>query len=175
MERAGKSVVIDQVKAILPEITSVVLADFRGLDVPAITSLRDEFRKAKCGYKVVKNTLVKIAIKGSEFEPMTALLAGPTAVIWSTEAPSSAAKIAVKYAKEQEKFVIKGGFFDGSVLDAKGVEQLSKMPGKSELQASLLMTFIAAPSDFVRTIAAGPMNFMYLLAARERALSSSGQ
>jgi large subunit ribosomal protein L10 len=95
--------------------------------------------------------------------------------MWSTDAPAAAAKIAVKYAKDQaEKFVIKGGFFEGQVLDANGIEQLSKMPDKPQLQASLLMTFIAAPTDFVRTIAAGPMNFMYLLAARERALQSSG-
>ena len=80
------------------------------------------------------------------------------------------AKIALKWAKDEPKFVIKGGYFDGSALDAKGVEALSKMPGKPELQASLLMTFIAAPTDFVRTIAAGPQNFVYLLDARRRGL-----
>ncbi len=77
----------------------------------------------------------------------------------------------MKFAKEQQHFKIKGGFFEGQVLDEKGVESLSKMPGKPELQASLLMTFLAAPTDLVRTLAAGPMNFLYLLQARERKLA----
>lgn len=105
-------------------------------------------------------------------EVMSEHLAGPTAVIWSTESPADAAKVAVKYAKENKKFVIKGGYFEGTSLDLAGVVQLSKMPDKPQCQANLLMTFIAAPQKFVRTTMAGPMNFMYLLAARERSLNS---
>ena len=101
---------------------------------------------------------------------MTSLLKGPTELMWSTESASAVAKLALKHAKEVEKFQIKGGFFDGQVLDVKGVEHLSKMPGKQELQASLLMTFMAAPTDFVRLMAAAPTNFLYVLAARERSL-----
>jgi hypothetical protein len=120
-----------------------------------------------------ENTLVRIAIQGSRVEPMSTLLTGPTAVIWSNESPSQPAKIATKIAKTQDKFVIKGGYFDGQVLDAKGVESLATMPGKDELRASLLMTFLAAPTDFVRTLAAGPTNFLYVLQARERALGEN--
>jgi large subunit ribosomal protein L10 len=93
--------------------------------------------------------------------------------MWSTESASAVAKLALKHAKEVEKFKIKGGFFDGQVLDLAGVEQLSMMPGKEELQSSLLMTFMAAPTDFVRLIAAAPTNFLYLLSARERALGGA--
>jgi large subunit ribosomal protein L10 len=151
-----------------------VLADFRGLDVGTVTNMRSEFRKAGCGYKVVKNTLIKIAVKDTKMAPMVSLLTGPTAVIWSTESPSLPAKLAVKFAKEQQqKFRIKGGYFEGQVLDTVGVEALSTMPGKPELQASLLMTFLAGPTDLVRTLAAGPMNFLYLLQARERNLGGA--
>lgn len=174
MNRAGKAELIEQAKVMLSDVSSIILADYRGLDVPTVTAMRDEFRKAGCGYRVVKNTLVKIAIKGSSMEPMSTLLAGPTALMWSTDAPTAAAKIAVKYAKDSQKFVIKGGFFEGQVLDKAGVDALSKMPGKAELQASLLMTFIAGPTDFVRTMAAGPLNFLYVLQARERALKEQG-
>jgi large subunit ribosomal protein L10 len=138
--------------------------------VPMVTTMRDEFRKAGCHYRVLKNSLVKIAIKGSKLEPMTVHLAGPTAVIWSNESPQTPAKLALKWSKEEPKFVLKGGYFDGAALDTKGVAALSKMPGKPELQASLLMTFIAAPTDFVRTIAAGPQNFVYAIDARRRQL-----
>ena len=171
MERAQKQELINEVKEEFGRVMSVVVADFRGLDVATVTTMRNDFRKANCHYKVVKNTLLKIATKDLPMAPMATLLAGPTAIMWSNESPTEPAKLAIKYAKEQaQKFQIKGGYFEGQVLDAAGVESLSKMPGKQELQASFLMTLIAAPTDLVRTLAAGPMNFLYLLQARERAL-----
>ena len=174
MERAGKQQLIEEVRTEFANVMSVVVADFRGLDVATVTSMRNDFRKAGCHYKVIKNTLLRIATKDTPVKAMATLLAGPTAVMWSNDSPSAAAKLAVKFAKEQAaKFQIKGGYFDGDVLDARGVQQLAEMPGKPELQASLLMTFLAAPTDLVRTLAAGPMNFLYVLQARERALGGS--
>lgn len=170
MDKAGKSQVVDQIKEDFNGVMSVILADYRGVDVPTVTEIRDEFRAAGCHYRVLKNTLVKIAIKDSELEPMSTLLSGPTAVIWSTESPAAPAKIATKWAKNVEAFEIKGGFFEGNVLDVAGVDALSNMPGKEELQATLLMTFLAAPTDFVRQINAAPQNFAYLIDARKRSL-----
>jgi large subunit ribosomal protein L10 len=170
MDRSKKEESVSEIRESFANVTSVILADYRGLDVPTVTAMRDEFRAAGCGYKVLKNTLVKLAIQESDMEPMSSLLVGPTALMWSTEAPAAPAKLAVKFAKEHKAFQIKGGFFEGTVLDAAGVENLSKMPGKPELQAKLLMTFMAAPQNMVRTLAAGPLNFLYLLQARERSL-----
>ncbi len=170
MDRSTKKQVVSELKDTFSNVMSVVVADYRGLDVPTVTAMRDEFRKAGCGYRVMKNTLLKIAIQGSDLEPVSTLLAGPTAVMWSDESPSAPAKLAIQYAKEQKNFNIRGGFFEGQLLDEPGVQQLSKMPGKAEIQASLLMTFLAAPQDFVRQIIAGPQNFMYLLDARKRAM-----
>src|SRR5215831_6968143 len=171
MDRSQKEQSVGEIKEAWTNVQSIILAEYRGIDVPTVTAVRDEFRKAGCHYKVLKNTLVRIAIQGSKIEPISKLLEGPTAVIWSTESPSQPAKVAVKIAKEQEKFVIKGGYFDGQALDANGVKSLATMPGKDELRASLLMTFLAAPTDFVRLLAAGPTNFLYVLQARERELS----
>jgi len=170
MDRNRKEELVGEIKETFSDVMSIVLADYRGVDVPTVTAMRDEFRKAGCGYRVLKNTLVKIAIKDSKMEPMSALLTGPTAVIWSNESPSAPAKIAVKWAKEEKHFEIKGGFFEGTVLDEAGITQLSAMPDKPELQATLLMTFIAAPTEFVKQLAAGPQNFAYLLDARKRQL-----
>lgn len=167
MERQRKEDLVGEIKETFQGVSSVVLADYRGLDVPTVTEMRHDFEKAGCSYRVLKNTLVKIAIKGTNLEPMSALLAGPTAVIWSVESPAAPAKLAVKWAKEHKSFSIKGGFFEG-VLDEAGVKQLSTMPDKPELQATLLMTFLAAPQEFVKQLAAGPQNFMYLLDARKR-------
>ena len=173
MEKAAKEKVIGELREEWKDVQSIVLVDYRGIDVPTVTAVRDEFRKANCHYRVLKNTLVRIAIQGSRVEPLSKLLEGPTAVIWSIESPSIPAKVATKIAKENQKFVVKGGYFDGQAFDAKGVEGLATMPGKDELRAMLLMTFIAAPTDFVRTLAAGPTNFLYALQARERQLGEN--
>ena len=172
MDYSAKEAIVGEIRESFENVMSIVLADFRGMDVASVTELREEFRKVGCGYRVLKNTLVKLAIKGTDMEVMSEHLAGPTAVIWSTESPADAAKVAIKYAKTNAKFVIKGGYFEGASLNAAGVDQLSKMPDKPACQASLLMTFIAGPQQFVRTTMAGPQNFMYLLAARERSLNS---
>ncbi|MBP6630996.1 MAG: 50S ribosomal protein L10 [Kofleriaceae bacterium] len=168
MDRATKELSLGQIKEAFTDVQSIVLVEYAGLTVPTVTAMRDDFRKAGCQYRVLKNSLVKIAVKGSKMEPMSKLLKGPTAVIWSTETPQAPAKVALKWAKDQPKLVVKGGYFDGQVLDAKGIDALAKMPGKPEMQSTLLMTFLAAPTDFVRTIIAGPQNFLYLVDARRR-------
>ena len=169
MDRVTKEQQVDELKQKLAKTASIVLADYRGIDVPSVTGMRNEFRKVQCEYKVYKNTLVKLAIKGTKMEGLGAQLEGPTAIIFSWESPSAPAKVATKLAKEQEKFKLKGGYFEGTVLDVKGVEGLATMPGKDELRAKLLATFMAPATDLVRTLSAGAQNFMYLLAAKERA------
>lgn len=171
MERAQKQQVLGEIKEAWQNVTSVIVADYAGITVPAVTAMRDEFRKNGCHYRVIKNTLVKIAVKGTKMEPISQLMSGTTAVIWTTgEAPQPPATIALDWAKKEPKFTIKGGFYEGQVLDAKGVEMLSKMPGKNEIRASMLMTFLAGPQSFVAQIAAPIQNFAYLLDARKRQL-----
>jgi large subunit ribosomal protein L10 len=170
MDRATKEQQVDELKEKLGKTVSLVLADYRGIDVPSVTSMRQEFKKAQCEYKVYKNTLVKLAIKGTKMEPISPKLEGTTAIIFSFESPSAAAKLATRFAKEQEKFVLKGAFYEGTVFDDQaGVEALAAVPGKDEMRAKLLATLMAPATELVRTLNAGPQNFMYLLAAKERA------
>jgi large subunit ribosomal protein L10 len=168
MDRVTKEQQVNELKEKLGKTASLIFADYRGIDVPAVTDLRNLFRKAQCEYKVYKNTLVKLAVKGTPMEGIGKHLEGPTAIIFSWESPSAPAKVATKFAKDSEKFVVKGGYFEGSVLDAKGVEGLATMPGKDELRAMLLATFMAPATDLVRTLAAGAQNFAYLLSAKQR-------
>ena len=171
MERAQKEQVLGEIKEAWQNVASIIVADYAGITVPVVTAMRDDFRKAGCHYRVLKNSLVKIAVKGTKMEPITQLMTGTTAVIWTTgDAPQPPATVALDWAKKEPKFKIKGGFYEGSVLDAKGVEMLSKMPGKNEIRASMLMTFLAGPQSFVAQIAAPIQNFAYLLDARKRAL-----
>jgi large subunit ribosomal protein L10 len=171
MERAQKEQVLGEIKESWKNVSSIVIADYRGITVPVVTAMRDDFRKHGCHYRVIKNSLVKIAVKGSKMEPITTLMTGTTAVIWTTgEAPQPPAVIALKWAKDEPKFQIKGGYYEGQVLDKAGIDMLAKMPGKNEIRASMLMTFLAAPQGFVAQIAAPIQNFAYLLDARKRHL-----
>lgn len=167
MERTEKNEAVDVLKSDLAKATSLVLADFRGLPVKADTGLRREFRLNGCKYRVVKNTLLGLAVKGTPMQGIESLLAGPTAIAYSFEDPAAPAKIAAKIAKAEEKFVIKGGYVDGRALDVKGVQALSSLPGKDELRATFLATLLAVPQNFVRLLNAAPQNFVYLLSARE--------
>ncbi len=137
MDRVTKEAQVTELKEKLARVTSIVLADYRGINVPMVTGLRDEFRKVQCEYKVFKNTLVKLAIKGTALEGMSKFLEGPTAMILSYESPSAPAKVATKFAKEQEKFVVKGAYFEGTIFDAKGVATLAALPGREELLSNL--------------------------------------
>ncbi|MDX2087138.1 MAG: 50S ribosomal protein L10 [Kofleriaceae bacterium] len=172
MDKAGKQEILGEIKEAFANVASVVIADYRGITVPVVTAMRDDFRKAGCHYRVLKNSLVKIAVKGSKMEPLSQLMVGTTAVIWSTEIPQDPAKIALKWAKDEPKFQIKGGYYEGQLLDVAGVDALAKMPGKNEIRAQMLMTFLAAPQSFVAQLAAGPQNFAYLLDARKRQLEN---
>lgn len=173
MDRTTKEQQVAELKDKLSKSAAIVLADYRGLDVPTVTSLRDEFRKQACEYKVYKNTLVKRAIAGTPLEGMGPYLEGPTAVIFSWDSPSAAAKVAKGFAKQNEKFKVKGGYLEG-VLDQKGVERAADMPGKDELRASFLATLMAPATELVRTINAGAQNFVYLLDAQKRHLEGQG-
>ena len=173
MDRNAKAQQIAELKDKLQKSAAVVICDFRGIQVPAVTALREDFRKQQCEYKVYKNTLVKLAIAGTPMEKMGKYLEGPTAVVFSWDSPSAAAKVAREYAKNNEKFKIKGGYLEG-VLDDKGVIASADMPGKDEIRASLLATFMAPATNVVRTLNAAAQNFAYVLDARKRALEAQG-
>jgi large subunit ribosomal protein L10 len=173
MERVEKDTLVTDLRSRLAKAQSLVLVNFRGLTVEADTKMRNEFRASGCEYRVVKNTLLGLAVKGTAMEAIDGMLAGPTAVAYSFEDPAVPAKIATKVAKEQEKFVVKGGFVDGKALDKTGVEALSTLPGRDELRAKLLATFQAVPQGFLALLNAAPQNFMYLLAAREEELKKA--
>jgi len=174
VERAAKETQIGEIKSRFDKMTAAVLLDYKGMTVESATKLRAEFRKAGVEYKVVKNTLVKHALKGSAYDAkLGKALTGMTGVAWSYEDPSAAAKVVKAFRKdagpEGEKLQVKAGLIDGSVLDPKQVEeQLASMPGKDELRAKLLATFQAPLQQFVALLQAPTQNLVYVLAAKER-------
>lgn len=175
--RAGKAELIVQVKGKFDKMTSAVFLDYKGMTVEQATKLRASFRKAGVEYKVVKNTLVKQALKDLPYaKSLDDVLVGMTGIAWSYEDPSSAAKVVKAFKKDEgdaaQTLQVKGGVIEGEVLDAKRVEnELATMPGKDELRAKLLATFQAPLQQFVALVNAPAQNFVYLLSAKEREAS----
>jgi len=173
MDRATKDVQIGEIKARFDKMSAAVFLDFKGMTVESVTKLRAEFRKAGVEYKVCKNTLVRHALKDAPYKgKLDDVLVGMTGIAWSYEDPSAAAKVVKAFRKDPagEKLQIKAGLVEGSILDAKSVEeQLATMPGKNELRAKLLATLQAPLQNFVALLAAPAQNFAYLLSAKERA------
>ena len=171
MERDQKEKQITEIKTRFDKMTAAVLLDFKGMTVENATKLRSEFRKAGVEYKVVKNTLVKHAIKGSAYAgKLDDVLVGMTGIAWTYEDPSAAAKVVKAFKKDEagDKLTVKAGLVDGAILDAKAVtDQLATMPGKDELRSMLLATLQAPLAQFVRLLNAPAQNFAYLLAAKE--------
>jgi large subunit ribosomal protein L10 len=169
MERSQKETVVGSVREKFQRMTSVVFVDFKGLNVEAVTKLRDEFRKSGVEYRVVKNTLVRHAIKEHSWaKDLSKSLTGMTGVAWSYEDPSAAAKVVKAFRKDNQKLVIKAGLIEGQILSSDAVEsQLASMPGKDELRATLLATLQAPLQQFVQQLNAPLQNFVYLLKAKE--------
>ena len=172
--RQGKTTLIGEVKGRFEKATSAVFLDYKGMNVENVTKLRADFRKAGVEYKVVKNTLVRHALKDSSYGgKLDDVLVGMTGIAWSYEDPSAAAKVVKAFKKDApeagEKLKVKAGVIDGSVIDGNTIEtQLATMPGKDELRAQLLATLQAPLSQFVMLLNAPAQNFVYLLSAKER-------
>jgi len=182
LTREDKAAQAASVRQSFENATATVLVDFRGVNVEMITNLRARFRDAGVEYKVVKNNVIRKALEGSDLannEEFTASLAGPTAIAWSFEDPSAAAKVIKTFRKEftdvlqpkegEPKLLVKCGLLEGQVLDAKRVEkELASLPGKDEIRASLLAQLMAPMQNLVGQINAPAQNLALVLDAYRR-------
>ena len=154
MLRAQKVGILEDLKEIASANTAFVVAHYRGLTVAQISELRSEMQKEGAGFKVAKNTLLKIAVQGTSFEKLQSILTGPTAIAYSKD-PVTAAKLAVKFAKGKENFQIIGGAVNGQLLTKDQVETLSKLPSLDELR-SKIVGILVAPATRVATVTQAP-------------------
>lgn len=172
MNREEKSALISRLSDALSTAPSVVVTSFSGLTVEATDELRSQLRKAEVSYEVVKNTLVKRALMGTDKENLAPLFKGNTAIAYHQEDPALPAKLLREFAKANKALTIKGGWVDGALLDEAGVETLSKLPGRDELRSSLLRVFNGAATKFVRVLNAAPRDFVQVLRARGDSLGA---
>ena len=155
---------VTQVSAQLAKAQAVIVAEYRGLDVGAMTGLRAKARGAGVYLRVLKNTLARRAVKGTPFEKLSEQLSGPL-VYGFAQDPIAGAKVLADFAKEHERFVIKGGAMPNSLMTAKDVKTLATMPGRQELLAKLVGTMQAPIVKLARTLNEIPGKFVRTVAA----------
>jgi large subunit ribosomal protein L10 len=148
-----KQAVVAEVSAQVAQAQTIVLAEYRGIQVADITKLRAAARKSGVYFHVLKNTLARRAVQGTPFEALAEKMVGPLVYSMSADAVA-AAKVVFDFAKTNDKLVIKAGAMSGSVMSAEQVGVLAATPSRDELIAKLMATMNATTAKFVRTLAA---------------------
>ena len=151
MDRSQKADLVDELKNVFTETSVVVVTRNNGLSVAQSTDLRLKMRDAGAQYKVAKNRLALIALDGTRYSPIGDLLKGPTALATSTD-PVAAAKVAVEFAKSNDKFEIVGGAMGDTVLDVNGIKALAALPSLDELRATIVGLIQAPATKIARTV-----------------------
>jgi large subunit ribosomal protein L10 len=148
-----KKAIVAEVAEVANRALSAVVADYRGLSVADLTRLRSEARKANVYVRVVRNTLARRAVAGTEFECMASALTGPMILAFSQEEPGSAARLIRDFIKGNDKLQVKALAIGGQALDGKQLEAVAKLPTREEALASLMAVMQAPITKFVRTLA----------------------
>jgi len=159
-----KQAVVGEIAAQLGKAQSAIVAEYRGLDVGAVTELRSRARKAGLYLRVLKNTLARRAVKGTPFEKLSEQMVGPLMYSISQD-PVAGAKVLQAFAKENEKFVIRGGAMPNQLMSVTEVKALAALPSRDELLAKLVGTMQAPIAKFVRTLNEVPGKFARTVAA----------
>ena len=154
MDRNQKVEMVQMLNGIFTESSVVVVAHYSGLTVPEMSTLRNQMAEVGASMRVTKNRLAKLALDGTTSAPMAELFNGPTAIAYSDD-PVAAPKIAVNFAKENEKLVILGGMMGETYLDVNGVKALAELPSLDELRGKLV-GMISTPATRMAQVLQAP-------------------
>lgn len=147
-----KKPIVDEISELLNGAKAAVLVDYRGLSVEQDTKLRKQLREANVTYKVYKNTLINLAVKGTEYESLSTHLEGPTALAVSKEDAAAPAGLLYKFAKEAPALELKAGVVEGTYYDADGIKVIATIPSREELLAKFLGSIQSPVTNFARVI-----------------------
>lgn len=147
-----KQPVVQAIAEDVKDATSVVLVDYRGLTVAEDTEMRKQLREAGVVYKVCKNTMMKRAFEGTDFAQLDEYLEGPNAIAISKEDATAPARIICNFAKKAEALEVKAGVVEGSVYDAAGIQELSKIPSREVLLSKLLGSLQSPITNLARVL-----------------------
>lgn len=147
-----KQPIVDEIKELLTDAQSAVLVSYRGINVEEDTAMRKELREAGVEYKVYKNTMIRFAVKDTEFDSLSGDLTGPTAIAVSKTDATAPARILAKYAKNIEVLEMKAGVIEGTFYDKDGMQVIANIPSRDELLAKLLGSIQSPITNFARVI-----------------------
>jgi large subunit ribosomal protein L10 len=167
-----KQAMVSEVSSQLKGAQSVIVAEYRGLNVDRITQLRSKARSSGLYLRVLKNTLARRAVQGTPFEKLSESLTGPLMYGISKD-PVAGAKVLSEFAKDNEQLVIKAGAMPNTLMSAKDVKALALLPSREELLAKLMGTMQAPVAKLVRTMNEVPGKFVRTLAAVRDAKSGT--
>jgi large subunit ribosomal protein L10 len=167
--RADKEAELQLLEGMFHGADAAILIDYKGINVPQVTELRRELKKASASYKVVKNTLAKRALKGTPFESLSGHFEGTTAIAYTGSDPVGLAKTLTTFMKGAPMLQIKAAVVQGQAIKAAQVTELANMPGKPELYAKLLFLMQAPATNLVRVLSAVPRDLVNVLANAEKA------
>jgi large subunit ribosomal protein L10 len=167
LNRTEKAAVVDDISGKVAAAGVIIVAEYRGLGVQAITVLRKQARSQGVHLRVLKNTLARRALAGTSYEGLSNHLVGPL-LYGIADDPVACAKVLSDFAKSNDKLVVKAGAMPNFVMDAAAVKALAALPSRDELLAKLLGTMQAPVATFVRTLNEVPGRFVRTLAAIEK-------
>ncbi len=160
-----KKAIVADVNEVAAEALSLVVADARGVTVDAMTALRKQAREANVTMRVVRNTLAKRAVSGTEFECAEGSFVGPSLLAFSMEDPGAAARIIKDFAKDNEEFEVKALAVSGQLLGAEQLDVLAKLPTRDQAISQLMSVMLAPVTKLVQTMDAVPSKLVRTLAA----------
>ncbi len=161
----GKKAIVAEVNEVASKALAAVTAEYRGLSVEQMTDLRVKAREANVYLKVVRNTLAKRAVEGTEFACMTDALVGPVICAFSLDDPGAAARLIKEFAKSTDKLVATSVAIGGQLLGAEQLEAVSKLPTKDEAIASLMLVMNGPVTKLARTLNEFPAKITRVIAA----------
>ena len=170
MNRAQKAAVIEDLQGSLTQAPLVILTDFVGSTVDELDNIRKACEPTGAQFRVVKNTLAKRAVDGTELQGLADRFQGNIAVLISGEDPVATAKLFTEHAKGNDKLCVKAGYFEGDVLEAAGVVAVASLPSKEELQVQLLRVLQGGPQQVLNVLQAPARDLLYLLHNRANQL-----